>query len=296
MPKPTQAPEDPSKELSKEISKELSKDLSRELFEQHLQPMIFTNTAIDMISTTTSIKMISATTAPNSAGREPRQRQRRHKAMEETPGTAREEMTPDKTTESALVAQRQLARKHPELAGLAEDLTSGNAREKTALDKTTESALAIERQLARNRQGLVKFAQLTEDIARGRPCPNSPPLPWLSSGMTGEKTPNELRTFYGEVDSPCNESSSSTIKPSSSYKSEVAAEPLNRPQAAPSELRNSPGEVSSSHNVLSFSSSESNSLSQSEGAVKPLDKTSAPSTSSRESSSSSNKWSLYSGE
>jgi hypothetical protein len=186
MPKPTQALEDLSEELSKEISNELSKDLSRELFEQHLQPMIFTNTAIDMISATTSIKMISATTsikmisattAPNSPRREPRQRQRRHKAMEETPGTAREEMTPDKTTESALVTQRQLARKRPELAGLAEDLTSGKAREKTALDKTTESALAFKRQLARNCQGLVKFARLAEALPGGALAPAARPRP-----------------------------------------------------------------------------------------------------------------------
>ena len=110
-------------------------------------------------------------------------------ARKKTSATAREKMAPDEPKENALVIQRRLAPERPRPSSpLPPWISSGSPpsthpsiqtteeAEKMAPDEPAESALVIQRQLARE-----------------RPCPSRPPLPWPSSGSP-HHTPPSLQT------------------------------------------------------------------------------------------------------
>ena len=99
-------------------------------------------------------------------------------AREETSGKARED-TPGTTREAGEAADVRIT----SCSGVREE-TPGTAREEMTPDEPTESALVTQRQLARE-----------------RPRPSSPPLPWIPSDTTRERFPSESRTFHREVGS-----------------------------------------------------------------------------------------------
>ena len=68
-------------------------------------------------------------------------------------------------------------------------------------------------------------------LAWERPCPRSPPSPWLSSGTTRERIPSESRTFHREVGSSRSKLSLSSSELTSSPQSEGVMKPPDKPSA-----------------------------------------------------------------